>query len=119
MKRILLVDDQKEIRDLLSTFFLLNGYEVESAEDGEAAMGLIEQKQYDLVVADFLMPKMDGLRLIRRLKLQNPSLSILIMSGSGVGEAFFREAGADAFITKPLDLSSIKIVVEEILNSKK
>jgi CheY-like chemotaxis protein len=119
MKRILLVDNQKEIRDLLSRFFLLNGYEVESVEDGEAAMRLVKKKQYDLVVADFLMPKMDGLNLTKQLKLYNPNLSILIMSGSGVGEAFFREAGADAFLTKPLDLSSMKILVEEILNSKK
>src|SRR3989304_3832241 len=69
MKRILLVDNQKEIRDLLSRFFLLNGYEVESVEDGEAAMRLVKKKQYDLVVADFLMPKMDGLNLTKQLKL--------------------------------------------------
>jgi CheY-like chemotaxis protein len=119
MKRILVVDDQKEVRDLLSTFFLLNGYEVESVEDGEAAMRLVGKKQYDLVVADFGMPKMDGLDLTKKLKLYRPSLSILIMSGSGVGEAFFREAGAEGFLTKPLDLSSMKSLVEEILNRKR
>jgi len=119
MKRILLVDDQKEVRDLLSRFFFLNGFEVESVEDGEAAMGLIKKKHYDLVVADFLMPKMDGLDLTKKLKRYDPSLSILIISGSGVGEAFFREAGADAFLTKPLDFSSLKALVEEILSPQK
>jgi len=119
MKRILLVDDQKELRDLLSRFFLLNGYEVEDVEDGEAAMALVKSKRYDLIVADFKTPKMDGLDLTRKLKLYYPSLSILIMSGSGVGEAFFREAGADAFLTKPLDLSSMKSLVEEILSRKR
>ena len=119
MKRILIVDDQKEPRDLLSQFFFLNGYEVESVEDGEAAMALVRKKPYDLVVADFKMPKMNGLDLTRRLKLCYPSLSILVMSESGVGEAFFREAGADAFLTKPLDLSSMKSLVEEILNRKR
>jgi DNA-binding response OmpR family regulator len=119
MKRILLVDDQKELRDLLSRFFLLNGYEVEDVEDGEAAMALIKSKRYDLIVADFKMPRMDGLDLTRKLKLYYPSVSILIMSGSGVGEAFFREAGADAFLTKPLDLSSMKSLVEEILSRKR
>ena len=118
MKRILLVDDQKELRALLSQFFSLNGYEVESVEDGELAIALIRKKQYDLVVADFKMPKMNGLDLTRRLKLYYPSLSILIMSGSGVGEVFFREAGADAFVTKPLDLSSMRSLVEELLNRK-
>jgi DNA-binding NtrC family response regulator len=119
MKRILLVDDQKEVRDLLSRCLFLNGYEVESVEDGDTAMALIMKKHYDLVVADFLMPKMDGLDLTKKLKRYDPSLSILIISGSGVGEAFFREAGADAFLTKPLDLSSMKALVEEILRYKK
>jgi DNA-binding response OmpR family regulator len=119
MKRILLVDDQKELRDLLSRFLLLNGYEVEDVEDGEAAMALVRNKRYDLVIADFKMPKMDALDLTRKLKLYYPFLSILIMSGSGVGEAFFREAGADAFLTKPPDLSSMKSLVEEILSRKR
>ncbi len=119
MERILIVDDQKEQRDLLSRFFLLNGYEVEDVEDGEAAMALLRSKRYDLVIADFKMPKTDGLDLTRKLKLYYPSLSILIMSGSGVGEAFFREAGADAFLTKPLDFSSMKSLIEEILSRKR
>ena len=119
MKRILLVVDQKELRDLLSQFFFLDGYEVESVEDGEAAMALVRKKQYDLVVADFKMPKMNGLDLTRRLKLYYPSLLVLVMSESGVGEVFFRGAGADAFVTKPLDLSSMRSLVEELLNRKR
>ncbi|MDO9124758.1 MAG: response regulator [Deltaproteobacteria bacterium] len=118
MKRILVVGDHKEIRNLLSKFFLLNGYEVDTVEDGETAMKKVKEKGYDLVVTDYMMPKMDGIELIRRLKGYDPSLSILIISGSGVGEPFFREVGADAFLAKPLDLSSMKILVEEILNSK-
>ncbi len=117
MKRILLVGGQKEMRDLLSRFFLSKGHEVESVEDGEAALSLVKKKHYDLVVAD--LPQRNGLDLTKKLKLYNPDLSILVISGSGVGEAFFREAGADAFLTKPLDLSSMEVLVEEILGSKK
>ncbi len=119
MKRILVVDGQKESRELLSKFLLSNGYDVEDVEDGEAALALVRSKQYDLVIADFKMVKMDGLDLTRKLKLYYPSLSILIVSGSGVGEPFFREAGADGFITKPLDLSSMKSLAEEILSCKR
>lgn len=119
MKRILVVEDHKEIRNLLSKFFLLNGYEVDSVEDSDMAIRQVKEKRYDLIVSDYMMPKMDGIELIKRLKGYDPSLSILIISGSGVGEPFFREVGADAFLTKPLDLSSMKILVEEILNSKK
>ncbi len=119
MKRILVVGDHEEIRNLLSKFFLLNGYEVDSVEDGDMAIRQVKEKGYDLIVSDYMMPKMDGIELIKRLKGYNPSLSILIISGSGVGEPFFREAGADAFLTKPLDLSNMKVLVEKILNSKK
>ena len=119
MKRILVVDDHKEVRGLLSKFFLSSGYEVDTAEDGEAAMKKMKGKGYDLVVTDYMMPKMDGIDLLKKLRMENPRLSILMMSGSGVGEGFFRQSGADAFLTKPLDLSSLKVLVEKILNSKK
>lgn len=118
MKRILLVDGQKELRDFLSKFFFLSRYEVETAEDTEAAMALIRMRPYDLVILDSKMPNTDGLFLIKRLKMCYPSLPIMIMSDSCVGEPFFREAGADGFLTKPIDLSSLKILVEELLNSK-
>jgi DNA-binding NtrC family response regulator len=119
MKRILIVDDHKEIRDLLSKFFLLNGYEVDTAEDGETAMEKVRRKGYDLVVTDYSMPKMDGMDLLRRLKMENPSLSVLMISGSMVGETFFTQMGADGFLTKPLDLSSMKRLVERILYPKR
>lgn len=98
MKRTLLIVEQKEVRDLLSRFFLLNGVEVESVENGVAAISLVKEKHDDLLVGDFLMPQRDGLDLTKKLKLADPDLSVLIISGSGVGEAFFREAGADGFL---------------------
>jgi len=119
LKRILIVDDYKEIGNLLSKFFLLNGYEVDCVENGEVALRQVRGKKYDLIITDYMMPKLDGVDLIKRLKEYNLSLPILIISGSGVGELFFREAGADAFLTKPLDLSSMRVLVEKILNSKK
>jgi len=118
LKRILIVDDHKEIRDLLSKFFLSSGYEVESVEDGEMAMRKVKKKRYDLIVTDYMMPKMDGIVLLKKLKMDNPQLSILIISGSAVEEAFFTQSGADAFLAKPLDLLRMKILVEKILNSK-
>lgn len=119
LKRILIVDDHKEIRDLLSKFFLLNRYEVDSVEDGDMAIRQVKEKRYDLIVTDYMMPKMDGIDLLKRLKMDNPQLSILIISGSAVEEAFFTQSGADAFLTKPLDLSRVKVLVENILNPKK
>ncbi len=119
MRRTLLLVGQKEVRDLLSRFFALNGVEVERVENGEAAICLVKEKHYDLLVGDFLMPQRDGLDLTKKLKSAAPDLSILIICESGVGEAFFREAGADGFLTKPLDFSGLKVLVEEILGPKK
>jgi len=119
MKRILVVDDHKEIRDLLSKLFLSTGYEVDTAEDGEVAMKKVKENRYDLVVTDYMMPKMDGIDLLKRLKMENPRLSILMMSGSMVEEAFFTQLGADAFLAKPLNLSSVRILVEKILNPER
>lgn len=113
----MIVDDHKEVRDLLYKFFLSSGYEVESVEDGEMAMRKAKEKRYDLIVTDYMMPKMDGIDLLKKLKMDNPQLSILIISGSAVEEAFFTQSGADAFLAKPLDLLSMKILVEKILNS--
>jgi len=92
---------------------------VDCVENGEVALRQVRGKKYDLIITDYMMPKLDGVDLIKRLKEYNLSLPILIISGSGVGELFFREAGADAFLTKPLDLSSMRVLVEKILNSKK
>jgi len=119
MKRILVVDDHKELRDLLSKFFLLSGYEVDTVEDGEMAMKQVKEKRYDLVVTDYTTPRMDDIDLLKKLKMENPRLSILIISGFGVEEAFFTQSGADAFLAKPFDLSKMKSLVEKILNSKK
>lgn len=119
MKRILVVDDQKEIRDLLSKLFLSYGYEVDTAEDGEIAIEKVRQNPYDLLVIDYMMPRMNGIDLLKILKRENPQLLILMISGSMVGESFFTQLGADAFLTKPLDLSSVMILVEKILNSER
>jgi CheY-like chemotaxis protein len=119
MKRILLVNVQMETKDFLSKLFFSNGYVVETAQDNEMAMKVVRRKKYNLVIADFIMPIMDGLRLTRELKSYCPSLPVLILSGCNLGEALCRAAGADAFVTKPINLSDIKTVVEKILDSKK
>lgn len=119
MKRILVVEDHKEIRELLSEIFLSDGYEVDSAEDGELALRQVKEKKYDLIITDYMMPKMDGIDLLRNLKTENHSLFILMISGSGIEEEFFKQSGADAYLSKPFDLLRMKMLVEKILNSSK
>ncbi len=115
MKRILVVDDQKEIRDLISKLLVSSGYAVDIAEDGEVALGQVKRKKYDLIIVDFEMPGMDGITLLENLKTGHPSLPVLMISGSGKEESFFKRSGADAYLSKPLDLFQTRMLVLQIL----
>ncbi|MDD2823356.1 MAG: response regulator [Candidatus Daviesbacteria bacterium] len=72
MTRVLLVDDDAELRNLYEELLIGAGYQVETAVDGESALAKITAGGYDLVVLDIMMPKIDGLEVLRRLKALNP-----------------------------------------------
>ncbi|MCP2521161.1 response regulator, partial [SCandidatus Aminicenantes bacterium Aminicenantia_JdfR_composite] len=71
MKKVLIVDDDKQIRNFLNDILKISGYEVECASDGEEAFKLLQCKKFDLLITDNKMPKMDGLELIKNIKKKN------------------------------------------------
>src|SRR5205085_1928785 len=79
--RILVVDDEASIRELLSKTLALAEYQVETAADGSTALARLREMAYDLVIADLKMPGMDGLMLIRQIKRLQPDLPIIIITG--------------------------------------
>lgn len=103
--RVLIVDDFEDARELYGEFLRLQGFEVTGAADGPEALNLALPAQYDVIVLDLALPRMDGLAVLRELR-RNPATSktpIIILSAS-VGqeprdEAI--EAGADLFLEKP------------------
>ncbi|HTU69237.1 MAG TPA: response regulator [Candidatus Baltobacteraceae bacterium] len=105
--RVLVVDDDRNLRKIISTNLELAGFTVESASDGPEALRVIEQAQPDVVLLDLMMPHMDGYEVARRIrKHQNPSIAnvpIIILTAKGETEDKLRgfEAGADDYITKP------------------
>jgi CheY-like chemotaxis protein len=109
MERILVVDDEKSVRDSVALLLRHEGYRVVVAECGYGALGAVEAFMFDLVLIDIVMPGMDGLETIGILRQDAPDLPIIVMSGYGAGSGatgpdFFRTAvdrGATCCLRKP------------------
>jgi DNA-binding NtrC family response regulator len=113
MARILIVDDEKSIRDTLKEILEYESYEVEEAEDGKKAFDLIKKFNYDVVLCDIKMPGMDGIELLDRSRDVAPDLPFIMISGHGTVETALEatKKGAFDFISKPPDLNKLLITV--------
>lgn len=87
MKRILVVDDEAQIRTMLTQMLELEGYTVQAAENGEEGLALVGRYPFDLVITDMIMPVKDGLKFIMELIRDYPDLRILAISGGGAIKA--------------------------------
>ncbi|WP_367649621.1 response regulator transcription factor [Paenibacillus sp. NEAU-GSW1] len=103
-RRILIVDDEREIAELIEIYLKNEGYETEIAGDGEQALELFEQKPFDLVVLDIMMPRMDGLEVCRRLR-RDQSVPILMVSAKAedMDKIMGLMTGADDYMIKPFN----------------
>lgn len=103
---ILVVDDESDVRDLLSKFLTRRGYEVDTASDGKAALDAVRESQPDIVLLDIRLPKVDGLTVLERLREEEQPVAIITMSGIADEDTARRslELGAADFITKPFNL---------------
>ena len=108
-KRVLVVDDEESIRDLLSKTLAINDYDVETAGDASAALDRMRQHPYDLLVADLKMPGMDGLTLIKQARTLKADLPIIIITGFS-SESSAIEAvnlGVTGYLTKPFRVPQV------------
>jgi DNA-binding NtrC family response regulator len=119
MKRILVVDDDEQIRSLLVEYFQFLGYEVTTAANGAEALGKLSQYVYDCIISDLVMPDIDGLELLKQVKTQNKKLPFLIITGYPTIETAIEvmKQGAYDYITKPLQLEDVRIKVERALHT--
>jgi DNA-binding response OmpR family regulator len=113
----LLVDDDRETRELLREYFLDGGYEVEAAADGLEACAVLARFSAELVITDLEMPGMDGLQLIRWLRAARPSCGIVLVTGRTDRELqlcrFGKLAGFEC-MRKPIDLDELGHRVERL-----
>ena len=103
---VLIVDDESDVRELLSKFLRRRGYEVDTASDGASAIESIRGKRPDIVLLDIRLPTMDGLSVLEKLRDEADEVAVITMSGSADEETARRslELGAADFITKPFNL---------------
>jgi len=114
-KTILIVDDEAVIRDLCMR--ALHDYRVVEAANGEEALQVFERGGVDAILTDVMMPRVDGLELLKRIKEQEPTMVVIIMTGYADKELILKalKADADDFITKPLNLLQLKSAVDKAL----
>jgi signal transduction histidine kinase len=112
-KTILLVDDEKDIRDVLCLPLSDLGYEVLQAENGEEALRLFERLQPPLILTDIKMPGMDGIELLQKIKRENPEAEVIMITGHGDMDLAVKSLKYDAtdFITKPVNVDVLEIAV--------
>jgi len=112
----LLVDDDQSIRKSVGDMLARSGYEVVSAGDGESALAALnEHGSIDVVIADYRLPGMDGIQLVRQLKEQLPALPAVIMTGHGDLECYLHAAGLGVirYIGKPVGLRELQGAVRD------
>ncbi len=114
--RILVVDDEKIIVKGIKFNLESEGYEVETAHDGVAAIELLRNTQIDLVILDLMMPKMDGLEACKRIReFSNVPIIMLTAKGEDTDKILGLDYGADDYITKPFNIMELKSRVRAIL----
>ena len=125
MARILVLDDDPHIRELLETLLELEGYEVITAPDGRLGMELFRSARPDLVITDMIMPDQEGIETIRMIRRLDPDVSILAISGNTARLAAGRTTldaarllGADRSLAKPFGAGELRRAVADLLEPK-
>ena len=116
--KILGVDDEKGIRDLIYALLTMEGYSVTTAEDGIAALNKLQSNSYDLLITDLVMPNMGGTELLDWVYQRSLKMAILIITGSSISnmEEDLKNRGAFACISKPFQLKHLSFMVQKGLN---
>jgi DNA-binding NtrC family response regulator len=113
MKRVLVLDDERIVRELIVEILRRSGYEVVPAEDPEVALDLVATDAFDLLVTDVVMPGLSGLDVLERVRSLRPELPVVVVTGAGTYQTLATavERGAAATITKPFTHAELREAV--------
>jgi signal transduction histidine kinase len=115
-KKILLVDDEKDIRDVLNLTLTDMGYEVFEAKDGNEALRVFQDVRPLIVLTDIKMPNMDGIELLQKIKHENPEAEVVMITGHGDMDLAVKSLKYEAtdFITKPINVHVLEIALQRV-----
>ena len=115
--RLLVVEDDKKIASFVVNGLKQSGYAVDHSADGESALLLAENTPYDAAIVDLMLPKLDGLSLIQRLRAQGQRLPVLILSAKASVDDRVKglQAGSDDYLTKPFAFSELLARVQALI----
>lgn len=115
--RVLIVEDDPKIASFVANGLKQNGYAVDSCADGEEALALASTIQYDAAVVDIMLPKLDGLSLVRRLRQQKIQIPIIVLSAKAAVDDRVRglQAGADDYLAKPFSFAELLARVQALI----
>jgi len=118
MSRILVIDDERSIRNTLKDILEYEKYDVELAEDGKKALDIFRNAEFDIVLCDIKMPGMDGIEVMEKLTALNPDVPVVMISGHGNIDTAVEsiKKGAYDFIEKPLDLNRLLITIRNAMD---
>lgn len=119
--RILIVDDEESIRTTLGDYFTGIGYDVVTAQNGEDALKKFSPGAFDGIISDLLMPEIDGLELLRRIKIMDGDVFFLMITGYPMIDSAVNamREGAYDYITKPFHMEDIQMKVERAISARK
>ncbi|MBX2934497.1 MAG: sigma-54-dependent Fis family transcriptional regulator [Ferruginibacter sp.] len=120
MANILIIDDEKSIRKTLTEILSYEGYKIDEAGDGEEGLKKYTDKEYDVVLCDIKMPKMDGIEFLDKAKDVNPDVPVIMISGHGNVDTAVEavKKGAYDYISKPPDLNRLLITLRNALDKQ-
>lgn len=116
-KRILVVEDDEEMRSLLKDFFEEDGFEIDSVSNGSEAFRKIAREPFDLIITDIRMPGLTGLDILPGIKKLQPKVSIIVITAFGSEEVRSKalERGATAYLEKPILFNKLRTLVHEVV----
>lgn len=117
---VLIVDDERIIREILTRSVTREGYAVDQATDGRDALDKLATSPFDIVITDIKMPGMDGIELLKKVKAQYPKTSVIIITayGGSLTPTDTLKAGADMYITKPFKSFEIAEALRTVIKKR-
>lgn len=115
--RVLLVEDEEHLLDVIRLNLELEGYEVITAMDGKAALALFRKGRYDLIVLDVMLPELDGFAVCETIRLENTRIPILFLTAKGSSQDRVQglKIGGDDYLSKPFNLEELLLRVQKLI----